>query len=186
MSIQDKFQKWSNKIEKGSEKYEALGYVSQSDTLFHMKYNARKKLEQLYIGVLDKGRFVSSFYYNADMKADTYKLRNMAVIIKEEKEIICHIDEEYYSNRNENKPMEIIILYLSEFHTELIFAAPHSIPYVVSDYGSLNGNPEFRFRYTKLLIESVLLYLEKYATERLPEISVSVDTLLNEEETDEE
>jgi len=187
MSLEEKFEKWSTKISKGSKKYAVCAYEPKSNELFHVLDNERLDLNQMYVGVFDKGKLVSSFYYCADMEAGSQKLPKVAVIIKEEKEVICNIGAEYYSNQNKDKSMEIIILCSSKMYTELIFAAPESIPYVVADYGTLNGNFEFRFRYTKLLIEGAQAYIaHEHGTGALPEIPVDMDVRLCEEGTDDE
>lgn len=121
------------------------------------------------------------------MKSGAQGLPEAAVIIKKEKEVICNIGEEYYSNQNEDNSKEIIILYSSKMYTEFIFAAPESIPYVLGDYATPNGNSEFRFKYTKLLIEGVQAYIaQEHGTGTLPEISVGMDAQLCEEGTDDE
>lgn len=185
MGLEEKFEKWSSKVSKGNERYAVCVYESKSNELFHVLGNERLDLNQMYVGVFDKGKPVRSFYYYENMDSDNQKLPKMAVIIKEEKEIICNIGDEYYSNQDKDKSMEIIILYSSKLYTELIFAAPKSTPYMVVDYGTLNGTPEFRFRYTKLLFEGVRGYVEqKHGTETLPEIFEYTDTQLCEEEMD--
>lgn len=187
MGLEEKFEKWRTKVNKGNERYAVCAYESKSNELFHVLGNERLDLNQLYVGVFDKGKLVSSFNYYADMDSGDQRLPKMAVIIKEEKEIICNIGAEYYSNQNKDKSKEIIILYSSKMYTEFIFAAPECIPYVVADYATPNGISEFRFRYTKLLIEGVKAYVEqKHGTETLPEIFMDMDAQLCEDETDEE
>lgn len=187
MRLEEKFEKWSAKVNKGNGKYAVYVYESKSNELFHVLGNERLDLNQMYVGVFDKGKPVRSFYYYEDMYSGDQKIPKMAVIIKEEKEIICNIGDEYYSNQNKDESMEIIILYSSKMYAEFIFAAPESIPYVVVDYGTSNGSPEFRFRYTKLILEGVRTYVEqKHGTETLPEICEDVETQLCEGATDEE
>lgn len=187
MNLKEKFEKWSAKVGKGSEKYVACAYAPERHEVFQVCANEKLVLDQMYVEVLDKGKSVKSFYYSAGVESGTHVLPEMAIIIKDEKQVICMIDEEYYSNQNKDNSKEIIILYSSKIHMELIFAAPGSIPYLVADYGTLNGNSEFRFRYAKLLIEGTRTYIaQEHGTEKLPKISVDMDAQIYEEGTDED
>lgn len=187
MSLKEKFEQWSTKVAKGSMKYAAWAYAPEENESFQVRANEKLVLNWMYVGVFDEGKPVNSFYHYVAMESGAQGLPKVAVIIKNEKEIICNIGEEYYSNQNKDKSKEIIILYSSRMHTEFIFAAPKSIPYMVADYGTPNGESEFRFRYTELLIEGALAYItQKQGTGALLEIPIDMGAQLYEEGTDEE
>lgn len=185
MGLEQKFEKWSSKVSKGSEEYIAIAYNAKRNVAFHVLDNERLKLEQMYVGVFYKGEMVKVFCYSADVETDSQSYQNVAVIVKGEKEIICKLDESYYSNMDKDNPVEIIILSSSEMLTECTFALPKCIPYVVTDHVTPNGRPECRFRYSKLLIEGVKSYIEKeHGTALLPDIPIDTNMQMCEEETD--
>lgn len=61
MNLKEKFEKWSIKASKGSTQYAVCAYAPRGNKLFHVLGHEKLALNQMYVGVFDKGKMVNSF-----------------------------------------------------------------------------------------------------------------------------